>query len=144
MHNIYHDLEIKADPSSIYKSIITPEGLNSWWTLKSSGIAVLGNQFQFYFSDDYNWLAQLVHLNENNLIQFQMTHADADWTNTILTFKINRLENNISLLSFSHEGWNAINPHFRRTNFGWALYLNGLKNYVEKDIIIDYSKRDAH
>lgn len=143
MFNIYHDIEIKASNTSIYEAITKPSGLNSWWTLKSKGEATIGECYQFYFSDDYNWFAQLVHLNQNNLVQFKMVDADVDWMDTILTFSITNMENNKSLLSFSHEGWKDNNPHFRRTSFCWALYLSGLKEYLEKGIVIEYSKRGS-
>lgn len=143
MHNIYHDIEIKSDPHSILDSITTPKGLNAWWTVKSSGDIKLGNSFQFYFSDDYNWYAQIVQFEENKLVQFQMTDADEDWMHTILTFDIHILEGHKNLLRFSHEGWKNTNAHFRRTSFCWALYLNGLKKYLEEGIIIPYSKRGS-
>ena len=70
-----------------------------------------------------------------------MTKSDADWNPTAFNFDLERSENNV-LVKFWHIGWPEFDMHFRRPSFCWAMLLNGLKNYVEKGIIIPFEERE--
>jgi uncharacterized protein YndB with AHSA1/START domain len=132
MYHICHDIEIHAFVEDIFNQISEPEGLNAWWTVRSSGTAKTNEEFQFYFSDDYDWRAKVLEVSKNESISFQMTKADEDWKNTMLSFEIINKGDHVHVLRFEHRNWNEINAHFRRTSFCWALYLNTLKENAEK------------
>ena len=131
MYHICHDIDIHAYVDDIFKLISTPEGLNLWWTVRSQGIAAKNEEFQFYFSDEYDWRAEVLEIAKDESISFYMKETDDDWNGTMLSFEIISKGSNQYILRFEHRNWKEINAHFRRTSFCWALYLNNLKEEAE-------------
>ncbi len=140
MNHIYHDLIIKATAHQIYKALSTKEGMEAWWPKLASDNYNLGNEVQFYFSEEYNWKAEVVACKPNHHIHFKMTEADEDWTNTLLKFEIFEKEVGC-ILQLSHLNWLENNHHFRRTNYCWAFYLKMIKDYAEQQIIVPFENR---
>lgn len=140
MYNIYHDIQISARPQEIFEAISTPQGLNAWWTVRSSGTPIIGKEYNFYFSEDYNWSAIVNTCNTDFAISFIMNHATDDWIGTKLNFTI-LPKDNYFILRLEHTGWRETSDHYRRTSYCWALYLKCLKDYVENDIIKPYEMR---
>jgi len=143
MFSIHHDITIKSSPEKIFQAITTSEGLDSWWTKQSAGIPKMGEEYRFYFTKGYDWFAKVLMIMENKQIMFKMIHADPDWIDTLLTFTIIKKNDNTCLLRFDHTEWRSINDHFRRTSYCWALYMRGLKKYVEEGLITPYGKRTS-
>lgn len=139
--SIHHDLIIRAEINDIFKAITTPEQLVNWWPQKCSGIPKIHEEYNFYFSPDYDWYGKVVHIERNRSFYIQMTKSDTDWASTGFMFDLEPSDGNV-LVSFSHLGWQDCNAHFRRTSYCWALLLNGLKNYLEKGIIIPFEERE--
>ena len=69
-----------------------------------------------------------------------MTKSDADWDGTTFGFEIKKAVNGC-WLNFSHANWPAINDHFKHSSYSWAMLLNGLKKYLEKELIIPFEDR---
>jgi hypothetical protein len=69
-----------------------------------------------------------------------MTKSDLDWDETTFGFDLEET-NNGTLVKFSHMNWPNCNDHFRTASFCWAMLLNGLKNYIEKGIILPFEER---
>ncbi|MEN0048041.1 MAG: hypothetical protein AAF806_13360 [Bacteroidota bacterium] len=69
-----------------------------------------------------------------------MTQSDEDWDSTSFGFG---LEGNSegTQVQFWHVGWPACNHHFRRSSYCWAILLKGLKDYLEKGIIVPFKER---
>ena len=81
MHTIKHNVLISASPESIYNSLTEPKELDKWWTVNSSGKCGLLEYYQFYFSDDYDWTAQISFLRPNEEVNYQMIEADKEKAN---------------------------------------------------------------
>lgn len=114
--------------------ISTSEGLDQWWTVKSKTSDAIGGEYQFYFSEDYDWKANVICLTKNEKLELKMTDADEDWLNTTLSFEIIETEQiGKSILRFEHRDWVHLNDHFRKTNFCWAIYFEKLKNILEQE-----------
>ncbi|WP_149304159.1 SRPBCC family protein [Pareuzebyella sediminis] len=139
--DIYHDLPIKATAAKTFEGISNPEHLKNWWPLRCSGKPEKGAVYNFYFGPEYNWFAEVVSCRPDSAFHLSMTKSDADWDPTSFGFDIQRKEEGI-LLKFRHTGWPERNAHFRRSSFCWAMLLNGLKNYLEKGIIIPFEERE--
>jgi len=139
-HNIYHDIDIKASPQRVFKAISQANELINWWPKKCSGQCQLGAIYNFYFTDEYDWLAQLDKMTPNEFIQFKMTRSDKDWEKTYFNFKLKVIEEK-TRLTFSHCNWREINHHYRRSSYCWALLLKGLKEYTESGIILSFENR---
>ncbi len=140
MHTIYHDFIIKASCEEIFTAVSQPHELINWWPKKCSGEPKIDAAYNFYFSDEYDWYGLVSEIEVNDRFVIKMTVADEDWTGTSFGFNLKEV-NNGTLVSFHHAGWSN-NAHFRRSSYCWALLLNGLKNYIEKAVIIPFEKRN--
>ena len=111
--------------------IILPENLNKQWPVKSSRRPQLNETYNFYFTGDYNWFAEVVAFENNKTIQFLMTRADDGWTGTEVVFEIINKSKEVQILRFEHRGWQNINDHFRKTSYCWAFYFQKMKSLFE-------------
>lgn len=140
-YNIHHNLIIKASPKEVFNAVSYPEHLDNWWTLKSSGTPKLHAEYNLNFTDDYNWFCKVSEIKEHTTIHFKMTSADKDWNPTTFGFNLQATENGTQV-EFSHVNWQSTNDHFKIASFCWAMLLNGLKNYLEKGIVVPFKERN--
>ncbi|MGH9956567.1 MAG: SRPBCC family protein [Pyrinomonadaceae bacterium] len=57
MPDIVHDFPINATSDRVYEAVSSPAGLDSWWTLKSSGEPAQGNEYVLWFGPEHDWRA---------------------------------------------------------------------------------------
>lgn len=140
-YSIQHDLIIEASRQSVFDAFCLPEHLNNWWTLKSSGQPIFGAEYNLNFTDKYNWYCKVSKVELNESFYLKMIKSDEDWNPTTFGIQLSDTENG-TLVEFSHTGWENNNHEFRHSSFCWALLLKGLKNYLEKGIILPFEERD--
>jgi uncharacterized protein YndB with AHSA1/START domain len=140
MPDIHHRFSIKASAPEVFKAFSTSQGLNNWWTLESAGMAAEGGEYRFYFGPEYDWKAQIINFKEGKELTWQMTKATEDWVLTEVGFILSKQEAGTSVYFF-HRNWKEANDHFAITNFCWGQLLNGMKNYIEKGIIVPFRHR---
>ncbi len=138
-YNILHDFVINAEVQQVFEAVSNPSHLNNWWTKECRGEAKLGHEYTLYFAPEYDWRAE-VTVSEKNHFELSMTKSNVDWPGTKFGFYLNEKNGNTEV-SFYHKGWKEENSHFRISSFCWALLLNGLKQYVEKGVIIPFEER---
>lgn len=141
MHSIYHDFVINKSKETVFDAISNPNHLNNWWPLKSSGKPILDSEYNLNFTDKYNWFCKVSKVQTNKSFYLSMTVSSEDWKTTTFGFDLEETKNG-TLVKFSHVGWQKCNSEFRNSSFCWALLLNGLKNYLEKDIVISFENRN--
>lgn len=141
MQAIYHDFIINASKEKIFEAFTKPKHLNNWWTLASSGKPVLDEEYNLNFTDEYNWFAKVTDVSINEKFYLTMTVASEDWLATTFGIELKN-DGQGTLVKFSHTGWKTINAEYRNSSFCWAILLNGLKNYVEKGIVIPFNERN--
>lgn len=139
-YNILHNLVIGSTKKEVFKAVSMPEHLNNWWTLKCSGKPELGSKYNLFFTSEYNWYGKVSRCVEDESFHISMTKSDLDWDETTFGFDLEET-NNGTLVKFSHMNWPNCNDHFRTASFCWAMLLNGLKNYIEKGIILPFEER---
>jgi uncharacterized protein YndB with AHSA1/START domain len=144
MENISQGFFIKSTREKIFEAISTPEGFDNWWTLKCSGTAQLEDEFNFYFSEIYNWKARITKLVPNESIEFTMTVTSEGWENTTFGFQLNDDSNGNIYIEFYHKNWKIANKEFQITNYCWANLFFQLKEYIETGIVLEFSKRNKH
>ena len=132
---------VNAQPSEVYDAVSLPEHLNNWWTLKCTGKPELNETYNLNFTDKYNWYCKVSICKTNESFHLKMTESDPDWNPTTFGFDLEEKDNG-TYLRFSHRGWPEDNDHFKHSSFCWALLLNGLKNYLEKGIVIPFESRN--
>lgn len=140
MADIFHQFRIKASRQKVFQAIATPDGLDAWWTSRSSGNPVEGAEYELRFSPPYVWRAVVAHCTPDSELEFVMTDADEDWLGTRLSFSLNE-QNGVTQVRFSHTGWPQTNEHFRVSSYCWAAYLRLLRRYVEQGEIVSYEDR---
>ncbi|HLF20266.1 MAG TPA: SRPBCC domain-containing protein [Bacteroidota bacterium] len=140
MPAIFHDFPIKASASSVFRAISSPQGLDAWWTKRSSGQPEKGIEYKLWFGPEYDWRAMVSTCTLNKEFEFQMTSADKDWKETRVGFVLD--ENaGIVRVRFCHAGWPESNEHYRVSCYCWAMYLRLLKRYVELGEVVPYESR---
>ncbi|WP_242085357.1 SRPBCC family protein [Aestuariivivens sediminis] len=139
-HSIYHNLLIKTSPEVVFDAVSQPRHLDNWWTLKSSGTPQVDETYNLNFTDEYDWYCKVSQLELNTSIHFKMTQSDSDWNPTTFGFDLEEREEG-TYLRFSHINWEDTNEHFKVASFCWAMLLNGLKNYLEKDLVVPFEER---
>ena len=139
--SIHHNLTIQSSPQKVFDGISRPEHLNNWWTKKCTGIPKLGAIYNFFFTEDYDWYGKVTQYETAKQFYISMTESDADWNSTTFGFELEPLNGGTSL-NFSHEGWPKCNAHFKKSSYCWAILLSGLKNYLEKSIIVPFEDRE--
>ncbi len=139
-YSIHHNFLILKDIESLYNAISQPEHLVNWWPLKCSGIPEPGELYNYNFTDKYNWYAEVSSCKKNNHIHFKMTESDEDWNPTTFGYNLEEKENG-TYTRFFHKDWSECNDHFKHSSFCWALLLKGLKDYLEKGIVIAFENR---
>jgi uncharacterized protein YndB with AHSA1/START domain len=140
MADIFHQFPIKASPEQVFEAVTTPEGLDAWWTKRSTGKPVEGTEYSLYFGEGSDWRAVVSKCIRNAEFELQMTVADKDWEGTRIGFRIDERNGN-SLVHFHHLGWPEENDHFRISCYCWAMYLRLLKRHVEHDEFVPYENR---
>lgn len=73
-------------------------------------------------------------------IHYKMTQSDAGWDATSFGFDLKNIEDGVQV-KFWHINWPECNTEYRQSSFCWAMLLKGLKEYLEKGIIIPFDER---
>ena len=139
--SIYHDFIINSDINSVFNAITNPKELINWWPKSSTGKPSLNEEYNFYFSDEYDWYGKVISYEKNKSFHIQMIKSDDDWLPTSFGFDLETFNNSVKV-KFSHINWPNCNNHFKRSSYCWAILLQGLKNYIEKGIIIPFEERE--
>lgn len=138
---IFHDLVIDSTKEKIFNAISEPEHLVNWWPLKCTGKPEVGEEYNLYFGEPYNWYGSVIAADFPDTFHIKMTLSDPDWDPTSFGFDLESNKDGI-LVHFWHKNWPACNAHFKTASYCWAILLSGLKNYVEKGEIIPFEKRN--
>ena len=140
MSDILHRYPVNASAKKVYNAITSPEGLNSWWTLKSEGSPVKGSIYRFFFEEAYDWYASVEDAQQDTLIRWKFSEAEPDWTGTRLEMRLSE-KGDWTWIEFAHTGWSDASEHFRISSNCWAQYLRLLKHYLEKGEVVPYKDR---
>lgn len=140
MFDIHHNVYITSPIDTVFNTIATGEGLEKWWTNRSTGDPILECVYSLYFAPQYDWRAKISLLNHNQNIEWLVTEADDDWMNTRFGFNLIQREQLI-VAEFYHTGWKELNEHFKRSSYCWAMYLQLLKTYLETGKVTPFEQR---
>lgn len=140
-YSVYHDLVINAPVSQVYEAVTQPTHLVNWWPLECEGKPIKGETYNFFFTPEYDWYGKVTKAEKNKSFHIKMTESDRDWDPTSFGFDLEQNARNAQV-KFWHLGWPECNAHYRRSSYCWAILLNGLKNYLEKGIIVPFEERE--
>ncbi len=140
MPDILHDLPIKASTDRVFQMMSTPQGLNQWWTKRSSGNPAVGAEYELWFAPGYDWRAVVTRCDSDAEFEFEMTRADTDWNKTHVGISLED-RGETTWLSFHHKGWPTANEHFRTSSNCWAMYLRIMRRHLEHGESVPYEIR---
>jgi len=140
MNDIFHYFPINASIAKVFDAISTPNGLDKWWTKRSSGKVDIGETFHFHFEPDYNWTAVVSKCTPDKEFELTMQNSDQDWKGSKVGFHLID-KNSVTEVQFYHTGWKENNEHLRISNFCWAMYLRILKRNLEFGEFVQYADR---
>ncbi len=140
MHNIYHDLPIKASSDKVFDALASAEGISAWWSLSTKGAPVEGELYELDFGPGYLWEARVVSCTASSALEWEMTKADEEWTGTRVGFRLVESSGKTTV-QFYHTGWPENNDHYRSSSYCWAMYLRILKRTIENGELVPYEDR---
>ena len=141
MPDIHHQLTIQAPIAKVFAAVSTPDGLASWWTMRSSGSSETGDTLQLYFDPEHDWKAEVVSSEPPQVLELQMTEAMDDWLGTRILFELSSVDGQATTLKFAHLGWEELTDHFRISSYCWANHLRCLARYLELGEVVPYAER---
>jgi uncharacterized protein YndB with AHSA1/START domain len=138
--DIFHDFPIKKSAHAVFQAISTAEGLDQWWTKRSSGQPALGAEYELWFGPEYDWRGRVTRCDPNTHFELLMHSAEPEWVGTRVGFT---LEGGPATTQahFYHTGWPDVSENYRGSSYCWAMYLRILKRYLEYGETVPYEKR---
>jgi len=140
MADILTDFPVKSSARKIFAAVSTPEGLDAWWTKRSSGRAEQGEQFELWFGPEHDWRAVVSRCVTDREFELEIVSADKDWLGTRLGFLLEGNDEGTQV-HFHHVGWPKMNEHYRVSCYCWPMYLRLLRRYVERGEVVPYEDR---
>jgi uncharacterized protein YndB with AHSA1/START domain len=138
--DILHDLPINVSVGRVFDAVSTPQGLDSWWTMRASGSPRIGAEYGLFFGPEYDWRATVTQCVPAAAFELEMVRADADWLGTRVGFQLEDRKG-CTWVQFHHTGWPAANEHYRVSCNCWALYLRILRRHLEFGESVPYERR---
>ncbi len=139
-YDIYHTLYIKAGRKEVFDAVSDPKELVKWWPEKCSGEQLLGEIYTYVFTEAYRWKMEVTRYEPGLAFSHAVVSADEDWAPTSFHYELSE-HKGMTKLEFSHVNWASLNNHFKHSSWSWAVLLKGLKDYLEKAVVIPFEER---
>jgi uncharacterized protein YndB with AHSA1/START domain len=140
MAEILHDFPVNASPTRVFQAFATPTGLDSWWTLRSTGAPKLGGKYLLDFGPGYEWQARVTRCVPGREFELEFTNAMEDWVGSRVGVVLEEVAGG-TLIRFHHRGWSEASEHFRTSSYCWAMYLRVMKRNLEFGEVVPYDDR---
>jgi uncharacterized protein YndB with AHSA1/START domain len=140
MADILQDFPIRVTPDRVFEAVTQPQGLDQWWTIRSTGEPVVGTTYELDFGPQYQWRAVVARSVPGEAFELRLTEADTDWTGSTVSFDLSPSASGTQV-RFAHRGWPEANGHYRTSCHCWALYLRILRRYLEFGETVPYDQR---
>jgi len=140
MADILHDFPIAVAPARVFEGISTPQGLDRWWTARSTGRPIEGTEYQLWFGPQYDWRAQVTLARPGKAFELRITRALDDWMDTRVGFELEEIPTGTQV-RFHHRGWPSAGEHYRISCYCWAMYLRILRRSLEFGEQVPYERR---
>ncbi len=141
MPDIFHDFPIAAPPERVFRAISTPEGIDEWWTLTSTGQPNEGNVYELGFGPGYDWRARVSRCEPARAFELEITDATPDWVGTRVSFTLEPTGTGHTQVRFAHRAWPTESEHYRISCYCWAMYLRLLSRAIEFGEVVPYDAR---
>ncbi|MEQ8472013.1 MAG: SRPBCC domain-containing protein [Marinoscillum sp.] len=139
-YTIHHNFVIEKSLQEVFEGISNPDHLINWWPLTCKGTPLIGEEYNFFFGEPHNWFGRVVESKPAESFHIKMTRSDPDWDPTTFGFDLKSHDKGTKV-AFWHKDWPTSNDHYKHSSFCWALLLKGLKDYLEKGVVIPFEDR---
>ena len=140
MPDILNDFPIHAPAHDVFRAISTPEGLDQWWTKRSSGTPTLGAEYELWFGPEDDWRGRVTRTAPDRQFELEIVQADAEWIGTRVGFELAD-SGGVTQVRFCHVGWPDASNHYRISCYCWPMYLRILRRYLEYGETVPYERR---
>ena len=140
MADIIMQFPVKAPAARVFEAVSTPNGLDTWWTKRSTGEPKLGATYGLHFGPGYDWQARVTKCAAPREFELQMGASHEDWENTRVNVQLSE-KSGTTMVQFSHTGWPSANAHWRTSVYCWAMYLRIMSRHIEHGESVPYEKR---
>ncbi len=132
MADILHLVNVQSTPGKVFAALTEQRGMAGWWTEDVQAEPRVGAIAKFRFGEHGGSDMEVTVLDPGRLVRWRcVAHpSGTEWIGTVLSFDL-RLENEGTVVRFSHQNWPGAGDFFRFCSVRWALYLISLKKFVE-------------
>jgi uncharacterized protein YndB with AHSA1/START domain len=127
---IKHLFHINASKGKIFEAISSINGLSNWWTIETSGNAVVDGIIKFRFADMGGPDMKITEIIPNEKVTWECVTSPHGWTGTTLTFFLDENDGK-TRVHFSHEGFKDQDDFYAICNFSWGRYMESLRQYCQ-------------
>jgi len=134
MSAITHDMNIKANSSTVYKALTTAEGLRSWFTSQVEGSGKPGTDWKLKFTDQPSFDWQIISVEDKRNVTWKCLEGPGNSPGTEAEFKLKSNSDDQCILTISHRGWTKDDPKFERCIEIWRTLMDHLQRYCETGV----------
>lgn len=130
---------IDASPEVVFKAIIDPNEFTNWFPDQVILEPKIGGKVKFSFYKTDTEYRQIDYFPEGTVTEFlpskkiSYTYREpkiANFPNTVVTWELEKIEDDKTLLKLSHTGFKA-GEIIRKHDEGWSHFLNELTKYCQ-------------
>ena len=130
MPDILHSIGVEAPSSQVFAALSTKHGLAEWWTETVSGEEGVGGVLQFRFGGYGRNDMKVLELVPSRRIVWECMQGAPEWIGTRVSFDLDEADGETRVL-FAQRGWREPVEFMHYCSTKWAVYLLGLKAFIE-------------
>jgi uncharacterized protein YndB with AHSA1/START domain len=135
MVDILHRVGIKAPAAKVYPALATVEGIASWWTRDTTGVAEPGGNIQVVFHSPSGERMggvsmEVIALEPERRVHWRFRSGPDDWIGTDATFELAE-DGNYTIVRFGHRNWREAVEFTEHCSTKWATFLLSLRDLLE-------------
>lgn len=136
MNAITQTIQTTATPAAVYAALTTPEGIQGWWSTRSTVGAAVGETHQMTFDKDGRTVVmtfEITALEADRLVEWRcIDNGNPLWIGSTLRFEVHP-EGKTTTLHFRQDGFTMESAALHTmTAQGWGYFVgDSLKRYLE-------------
>jgi uncharacterized protein YndB with AHSA1/START domain len=132
MPDIAMQIDVGADPATVYRALTTTEGVAGWWTTRNQTTGMVGETDRMCFPDaPMAWELRVDEAVPGKLLARHCVGGPPAWVGTDVRFALEAAPNGGTRVLFDHTGFAAVDEMFRIVTLGWAQMLLQLQRHTE-------------
>ena len=130
--DLFHHIDIDADPQAIYAAVATQRGLRAWWTADSDCDEKVGGKAEFGFGGRAMvFRMNIVAMEPGKRVVWECIGDQSEWEGTRLEWQVGEGLQTTNGLWLRHTGWKDNTLFSASCNSTWGDLMFNLKDYVE-------------